>query len=263
MAYRELLPHPALRPFVDRLWLRAPDAAHQGRNAAPPAALAARILPDGCIDILVDVASGEGRVVGTMTRAAVFAVDGAQSLAAVRFKPGAASGFLRVPASELTDRVVPATELGSRWLLERRAGPGEPCVVLGELERQLLARLGAVPVLPLAAREGARRLFAPRAPSVEELARELGQSRQQLARTFRRELGVSPKELARIARLQRAIDRLQRLPQLPLAAAALDLGYYDQAHMARDLRALAGITARQAQRSLGSIFPIRSLWLEP
>lgn len=256
MSYRESLPHPALRPYVDRLWLRTPERE-------PPGAVS-RILPDGCIDILVDVASGEARVVGTMTRAVTYA-GGSTSLAAVRFKPGGAAGFLLVPAEELTDRVVSARELGLRWLEPQPASSGAASAAsaaLAALERQLLARLDTLSPRQ-EVRYGARRLFAAQAPSVQELAREIGQSRQQLARTFRRELGISPKQLGRVARLQRAIDRLQRGPIGSLAQQALELGYYDQAHMARDFRALAGITPAEAQRSAGSIFPIPSLWLEP
>jgi AraC-like DNA-binding protein len=125
----------------------------------------------------------------------------------------------------------------------------------------LLERVGVARIEP-GVQHAVRRLFAARAPSIAELARELGQSRQQLARSFRRTLGISPKELGRVARLQRAIDQLQQQPATTLAAAALDLGYYDQAHMARDFRLLAGITPDQARRSRSSIAPIRSLWLE-
>jgi|SRR5688572_3898667 len=272
MSYRELLPHPALRPHVDRLWQRTPEGESPGA--------ASRILPDGCIDILVDVASGEARVVGTMTRAVTYAPS-SQSLVAVRFKPGCAAGFLRVPAEELTDRAVSARELGLRWLEPLPASPRGHLVsvkagassqpggrewrsdaALAALEWQLLTRLDSL-CARQEVRYGARRLFAAQPPSVQELARELGQSRQQLARTFRRELGISPKQLGRVARLQRAIDHLQRGPSGSLAQQALELGYYDQAHMARDFRALAGITPAEAQRSAGSIFPIPSLWLEP
>jgi uncharacterized protein DUF6597 len=40
--YRELVPHRALRPFVDRLWT-------DGAVGAEPR----RIVPDGCIDLLI------------------------------------------------------------------------------------------------------------------------------------------------------------------------------------------------------------------
>jgi AraC-like DNA-binding protein len=247
MGYRELLPPPALRPYVDRFWLRAPTV---GRVSA------ARIVPDGCIDVLIDADSGAARVVGTMTEAVVHDARTSR-LAAVRFRPGGAHPFLRVGSAELTDQVLEVAALGARWL---EVGAGEPTRLVAALTRALLAR-DARPV-DLRVRAASRRLLSARPPRVAELARELGLSRQQLGRLFREHVGLAPKELARIARLQRALDRLRLGPALSLAAAAVELGYYDQAHMTADFRELAGITPAAARRAGRSIFPIRSLWLE-
>ena len=56
--------------------------------------------------------------------------------------------------------------------------------------------------------------------------------------------------------MQRTIIALQDAPHVPLAGAAVALGYFDQAHMAKDFRELAGATPREAV----SIFPIRSIY---
>ena len=108
--------------------------------------------------------------------------------------------------------------------------------------------------------------LAARAPlgtiRVGELAADLGWTRQHLGRVFRQQVGIGPKELARICRLQRAVHRLQRTPDVELARVALELGYFDQAHMARDFRELAGVTPATVRAAAGSIFPIPSLWLE-
>jgi AraC-like DNA-binding protein len=223
--------------------------------------LPVRILPDGCIDVLVDVPFGAARVVGTMTRAVIY--DGAPSatLAAVRFRPGGAQPFLRVAAVELTDRVLAASDLAAGWLDVRSVVPCTARAVLAELERALLERLHTVG-LERSVHYATQRLLAPVPPSIDALARELRHSRQHLARLFREHVGVSPKEFARVARLQRALSHLQRAPGEGLARAALDLGYYDQAHMARDFNDIAGLTPRAAREARGSIFPIRSLWLD-
>jgi AraC-like DNA-binding protein len=278
MSYRELPPPPALRPFVDRFWVRTPDAAEgEPETLAAPVAQAAPslILPDGCIDVLIDVHTGVARVVGTMTRAVADPLTARSVLASVRFKPGAAPAFLRVPAAELTDRVVGADELGCSWLCTPPAPAGSELALqaaLAALQRSLLERSAAA-APQREVREAARRLFGARAPTVDALARELGRSRQHLARQFREHVGVGPKEFARVARLQRAIAAVQRSPGAGsgapgraapgLAALALDLGYFDQAHMARDFNDLAGLTPRAAREARGSIFPIPSLWLEP
>jgi AraC-like DNA-binding protein len=245
---RERLPHPALRPFVDRFWVRsAVDGGPQ------------RILPDGCVDLLIDLAAGRALAVGTMTRAQV--LEGRPwPIAAVRFRPGAAHPFLGLAADELTDRVAESGALGMAWLtgLARR-GEEDPLVAVGALEDALLARLAAVPSPDPLVAHAVASLLGPQPPAVDALALRLGCTRQHLRRILRRRVGVSGKMLARVGRLQRAVARLQS-PRGTLAEIAADLGYFDQAHMARDFRALAGVCPAVARKGGGSIFPIRSLF---
>jgi AraC-like DNA-binding protein len=250
MAYREQLPHRALRPFVDRYWLRSPEA-----DAAP-----ARILPDGCIDVIYDLAEvPSARAVGTMTRAVIVATRNPSWLVGIRFRPGAAAAFLGTPADALTDLTVALHELGGHWPPVTQT---KPIALLAELEHSLLRRVQTLPARDRRLAQAIRALVSESPPAVAELAGALGWTRQHLGRVFRREVGVGPKEFERIVRLQRAVERLESSSELPLARAALELGYFDQAHMARDFRDLAGLTAAEARASAGSIFPIPSLWRE-
>jgi len=261
MAYRELLPHPALRPFVDRFWILTAAAGSEPR----------RILPDGCIDVIVDVEPdrdgfGQAVVVGTMTRAMLFHPRTRVCSAAVRFRPGGAAPFLRLLADDLTDRVLDAGDAGARWLAAgAEDAPADPLGAVALLERRLLARLHGIAEPDRAVAHAVGRLFGAAPPPIAELGREIGWSRQYLARRFRAEIGVGPKQLARVARLQRAVDHLQRSTggDLTLAGAAVDFGYFDQAHMARDFRELAGVAPRDVRATRGSIFPIRSLFAAP
>jgi AraC-like DNA-binding protein len=248
--YRELVPHPALRPFVDRFWVSVEEAAP-----------ARRILPDGCIDVLVDLArGGRALVVGPMTRAMVFEPRAPVTIAAVRFRPAAAAPFLRLAARELTDRTVACDDIGVRWLADAPWGAAaDAAAAVDSLQRLLLARLPSRERPEPVVAHAVAALFGPAPPSIEALARQTGWSRQHLARAFGAEVGVSPKQLARVARLQRAVADLQRGRGDGLADAALRLGYFDQAHMARDFRALAGLTPAEARAAAGSIFPIQSL----
>jgi transcriptional regulator GlxA family with amidase domain len=75
---------------------------------------------------------------------------------------------------------------------------------------------------------------------VGSLAREVGWSRRHLSERFRQELGLPPKVAARVVRFERARRLLQRPDRPGLADVALACGYYDQAHLNRDWRELAG-----------------------
>lgn len=251
MAFVERVPHPALRPYVDRLWLSTPDAM----KADGPE----RILPDGCIDLHLCLDAGPRlEVVGTMTRALVLEAPVKSTIVAVRFKPGGAVPFLRVNAADLTDLTIEATALDLPWL-HWEAGEQHPADALLALETLLLRSLRDTPAPDRLIAHAVSRLLARSAPPVAELAKELGMSRQHLARRFQSQVGIAPKELSRIARMQRAVTLLQARPQAGIAGLALELGYYDQAHLAKDLRELSFATARDVREHAGSILPIRSL----
>lgn len=76
---------------------------------------------------------------------------------------------------------------------------------------------------------------------VADVASDVGWSRRHLVNKFAAEFGVTPKDSARIARFSLSHSLLRR-EQIPsLAEIAVGCGYYDQAHMAREWRDLAGM----------------------
>lgn len=84
---------------------------------------------------------------------------------------------------------------------------------------------------------------------VAELAAETGWSARYLNARMRAETGLSPKQAARVfrfARARRAIARATRGGSgATLADVAAACGYYDQAHLAREFRQLAGCPPSQ------------------
>ena len=74
---------------------------------------------------------------------------------------------------------------------------------------------------------------------VGALAAELGWSRRHLAARFREDVGASPKFLARLLRFEHAAERIRAGAQ-PLGDVALACGYYDQAHLNREVREFTG-----------------------
>ncbi len=77
---------------------------------------------------------------------------------------------------------------------------------------------------------------------IEALAGELGCSRRYLHARFREQVGLPPKTVARLLRFREVCRQLDRDPAR-WAEIAQDAGYYDQSHLARDFRDLAGTTA--------------------
>ncbi len=75
---------------------------------------------------------------------------------------------------------------------------------------------------------------------IGELTAELGCSRRHLIARFREQIGPAPKTAARIMRFRRATRLLSRDDGSRFARIAADCGYYDQSHLNRDFRELAG-----------------------
>jgi AraC-like DNA-binding protein len=150
---------------------------------------------------------------------------------AVRIAPGAARALFGVDASELADRAIALSEL---W----RAGDARDP---GALQAELLRRArDARPDRAMG--HAARRLDDDPALRIDQLARELALSERQLLRRFTCAIGMSPKRYARAGRIQRTLRLAQARPRASWAAIAVAAGFYDQAHMISELRAIAGLT---------------------
>ena len=262
-SYREYLPSEKLRPFVECLWTRDSVVAREPSGGSPSPELQPvhRVLPDGCIDVVLGF-SGQADepesavAVGTMTRALVLdAGTSPESFVGVRFRPGKASAFLSVPASELTDLRVPIDEL---WLdaaevRDALAVSADAVERVRALERVLAARVSPAAV---AAHddvdEAIRRIVeAGGSLGITRLAPALGVTRQHLARRFSQLVGVSPKTFARVVRLGRVVERARAVPAgegINWSALALELGYYDQSHLVDEFRELTGVTPAAWQR---------------
>lgn len=191
----------------------------------------ARVLPDGCMDLLWT----EGRllVAGPDTRAYVPAAP--RTWTGLRFSPGSAPAFLGVPAHELRDRRV---DLADLWpvsevqrLRSRIARAPDPATALEDIALERAAPADPVLHALVTALDAGRPVAAT--------ADEIGLGARQLHRRSLVAFGYGPKTLARILRLRRALALARS--GVPFAETAARCGFADQAHLARDVRELAGV----------------------
>ena len=166
----------------------------------------------------------------------------------VNLAPLAARRLLGPGFAEAAGETVDLRELAPALAaeLEDRAAAAPTWAARFEAVSAVLARAGAAAEgpSPLAARALAEIDRAPARP-VAALAERLGVSRQGLSDALRREVGMGPKRLARLVRFEGALRRLRGAEAVSLADLAAAAGYADQAHMAREMRALGGATARE------------------
>ncbi len=210
-------------------------------SAAEPST---RILPDGCLDLIWD-----GRILfvaGPDTSARWHHSTPGTSYVGLRFAGGRGPALVGVPASELRDRTVHLHDLwptrDARELVERVQGDPRRALEAWTVERA--ADGGTDPLGPQLL------AMAEADLPVAQMAGSLGFSSRQLLRRCLSLFGYGPRHLARVVRFTRALDHARR--GTPLAQVAGDCGYADQAHLAREVRDLAGTTTTGLLRELGS-----------
>lgn len=164
--------------------------------------------------------------------------------AGIRFRPGAARAFFGDPLDDFAGRVVPLAEVlgaeAERVSARLHAAPHRQARfrVLEELVVSHTASAARPEPRIQAALERLRAGGGLR--PVGELAEHAGVSTRHFIALFRAEVGTTPKKLARILRLHHAIDKLRVHPSEPLGGIAFDLGFADQAHFTREIRAMTG-----------------------
>jgi AraC-like DNA-binding protein len=236
LLYRELSPPPGLEALVACAWV-----SHDGE---------VRVLPDACVDVVFS----DGRLVvaGPATVADVARATPGRPRVGVRFRVGAAGAALGLPVGELRDQGVGLDELwgrqAARAIEERVARAGTRADALLALIGGLAPRLPAPEHADHEVRRAALALNRPGAsPDLAALARAVALSERQLRRRFEAAVGYGPATLARVLRFQRFLrlaDAPTSSPTAPppsLARLAADAGYADQAHLAREVRRLAGL----------------------
>jgi AraC-like DNA-binding protein len=246
--YRESKGSGSVQLIVERFW----SIEYDGGLDAPPEP----VLPDGCPEIVFNLADRFQRIptygdVETQASAIVsgqirsrlmIRPTGRVSLFGVRFRPYAASGFLGVAMSALTDHVGPLSDVigGSSGGLESRiaeAATFEERVFL--VESALLSR---PPNGDTAIVAGLTQMISDSCGrmSVKELVDRSGIGERRIERMFDKYVGVSPKVFSRIVRFRGVVRSIEAADSFGLLDTALSFGYFDQSHMIHEFNEFAG-----------------------
>lgn len=161
----------------------------------------------------------------------------------VHLPPATLARLLGVPLAVLTDRCFTLAEL----LGDEAVQLGEELLTARDHETRwrvldgFVARRAALAPAADAEVDHARTRLAA-GQRVEQVADDLGWSRKRLARRFHDAVGLYPRGFAGLARFERFATSLQAAPEQPLAHAALDAGYADQAHLTREVQRYTTLT---------------------
>jgi AraC-like DNA-binding protein len=161
---------------------------------------------------------------------------------------------LGVPASAMAARVVALEDLwgdaATRRLCARLADARDTLGAASVLESAIAERLetrdGRHGQAELALAAADRLTNA----SVHAVASDLGVSERHLRRVFHESVGMSPKAFSKLTRFRRALRAACEGARVSWASIAAAGGYYDQAHLIADFRAIAGVTPSALLREL-------------
>ncbi len=161
----------------------------------------------------------------------------------LEFNPLGAYRVLGVPLSELEGVVLSLEDLfgaEGRTLADRVRATSWWDERFDLVERFLLRRMFSGPEATPAVAWAWQRLRSSAGNCrVEQLAAEIGCSRRYLSSRFSAEVGLGPKAAGRLIRFEQVCRRMRAQPAR-WAEVAANAGYYDQPHLNRDFRELAG-----------------------
>jgi AraC-like DNA-binding protein len=234
-----------LKGFIEHFWIVAWDL----RGQAP---YVQKTLPYPSAHLVFD--AGRTAIFGVMRGAFEYRLEGQGRVLGVKFRPGGFRGLLGAPLTTITDKTISLSRIYS----ELDSAAAEASVLGAEGDDGMMQAAEAIlrTRMPVAdetvdlVQRIVDRVGADRAINrVDELTVAVGLSERALQRLFSDYVGVSPKWVIRRFRLHDAASRLANDEDVNLTHLAQDLGYADQAHFARDFKAIVGRSPSDYRRS--------------
>ncbi|MEV5649969.1 AraC family transcriptional regulator [Nocardia sp. NPDC052254] len=240
---------PDTSEFVEWYWAVSWDL----RGRAP---YQAQVLPFPSINVTFERSEARtgGFVTGVTTGKFVRELSGEGETFAAKFRPGGFGAFTGIDVGSLRDTSVALTEVlpQSAGLTERVLNAASTAerrdIVDAHFARALRDRAPDDSYL-LVSRVIAAMESDPDLTRVDQVTNRFGIPIRTLQRLFRRYVGAGPKWVLRRYRLQDGAQLLARGASADLAALALELGYFDQAHFSREFAREIGMAPLEYARA--------------
>jgi AraC-like DNA-binding protein len=255
MQYKEYLPAPLLRQYVECYWQFISSADAIGVQPVQ------RCLPLGTMEIIVqtdlrpcEIMGSDGNfekspdiyLTGLYTDTAFWRQGEKTSMFGIRLRPEGLIVLFARPVSLVVNVVVEAEHIlgaSAKGMCDEMAGVYDPSALIQIAEKYLLARLWKLNDRYNHAVNACRIIRGSAGDlTVEALAGKLCVSRRQLERSFREHIGLSPKTYQRIIRFRNAYSKIRSASggQISWTQLSYSCGYSDQAHFVRDFRDFTG-----------------------
>jgi AraC-like DNA-binding protein len=187
-------------------------------------------------------------VYGQITRYNDLRSTGELGMLVVVLQPYGIYNLLHLTASELTNNVIPLTDLFGRdaMLLEDRVLHADHLHhIIKTVEEFLLKKAVNLKDADPVFEESLDLIYRHKGIlTIEELLKKIPVTERQLERKYNKYIGTSPKKFSDIIKFQHFLKLLHR-PDQKLTGVVYDCGYYDQSHLSNYFKKTTGLTPRQ------------------
>lgn len=201
------------------------------------------ILPDACIDIVIDFANKEICFAGFSKDTIPFKLNKQIDYMGVRLKPGAFFHLFQIPADKTMDHRIPFAEIENNYDINEIFSYSNIEDRINTLKKYLSTKINNQSENKFT--DIVEQLYEnPKDQNVISLAQTFGCDKRHLYRVFKITYGVSPKVLLNILRLHLCLTLLLD-QQKELIDIANLCGFYDQSHFIHEIKKYTGFSPLQ------------------
>ncbi|TCS25129.1 helix-turn-helix domain-containing protein [Acidomonas methanolica] len=229
-----ILPSDELSPVVEHFWWVQWDTEEEQTS---------EVLSYPSIHVVFE--KQEATVVGIVRKKFIRRLHGCGEVFGIKFRPAMFRQFDSTPAHKITDRTFPLdNSVWDREVIGKILNSPSMTEKAYHAEMALHVPAQATDPQAIHIRDLVEHIrHNPEIRSVSDLTMRSGLTERSLQRLFRNYLGVPPKWVIRRFRLQEASECLAK-GEGTIASVAAELGYFDQAHFARDFKSVVGLAPR-------------------
>jgi AraC-like DNA-binding protein len=249
MSFWRLEPQGALARHVDHLWASRREALPHRLEWLLPSGRADLVIPLHDDAVLRAPAGRIERLRGGVFQGASAAAllrgtGDAADVVGVHFRPGGAAALFGGAAVEASGQSIALTDFPGDWagLRERLLSEPAPARRLALLAEALAAPATRAVADPLVDAVLQALHATPTLARIDALRALAGLGPTRFIARFHARVGLTPKRYARVLRFGVLLPTLARCGPRDWAQVAAGAGYFDQSHLIREFRQLAGIT---------------------
>ncbi|MDR2938562.1 MAG: helix-turn-helix domain-containing protein [Prevotellaceae bacterium] len=218
--------------------------------------ITSKVFPDGCTDIIFTIDKTKGyssiNLFGIMTSFVEVNYPSSAQMFGIRFRPAGLAAFTRMPISELTNQSAELALLETLFdksFYEALPEKKSVAEIIAHTNQFLIKQLPNLYYFDKQIVRAVDLISHKKGQlNLTDVASDVCLCQRHFERKFKSVVGVSPKMFAKIFRFKNALQHMQMFAHKDLLTIALECGYYDHTHLAKDFKLFTGDTPTDFRR---------------